>query len=78
MRLGEIERRVLHGANFTSGDQRGVDGSEAGGVELKNVGEDVAGAFAFEIEVAVIGEIGDGGLVGDGGVVDLEFVFVVG
>ncbi len=70
--LGEVEGRAGDRRELAGGDELGVDGGVAAGVEHEGVAEDVAGAG--EIEVGVVGEVDDGGLVGGGGVVDAQLV----
>ena len=72
--LGEIERRAGDGLQFAGGDQVGVHGGEAVGIDHDFVAQDVAFALAGEVEVGVVGQVDDGRLVGGGGVVDLELV----
>ena len=62
------------GLQFAGGDQFVVDGGEAVGVDHHFVVQDVAFALPGEVEVGVVGEVDDGGLVGGGGVIDLELV----
>ena len=70
--LAEVERRAGNGLDAAYGDEAGVDGGVAVGVDVEDFAEDGAGAFAGEVEVGVVGEVGDGGLVGGGGVVDVQ------
>ena len=58
------------GAQLAGRDQRRVDRREAVRVDQQLVAEDVARALAGEVEVGVVGEVDDRGLVGRRRVVD--------
>lgn len=73
-RLGEVEARAFHGSEFAGRNERRVRRSVAIGIQHQDVIEDAAG-FA-EVEVGVVREIDDGGLVGRGGVIDAQLVAV--
>src|ERR1700734_3938726 len=72
-RFAKIKRSPVHGLQFAGGNQSGVDGSEARGVQSELMVEDVA--LSGEIEVRVIGEIQDGVLIGGGGILDAQIAF---
>src|SRR5262245_43223995 len=63
-RLAEIEGRAGYRLQLAGRNQRGIDRGVAIGVELQDFAKNVAAARAAQIEVAVVGEIDDGGLVG--------------
>src|SRR5208283_2346599 len=72
--LAEIERRVGDTLDFAGGNERGIYRRVIVAVELQDVLKDVAVALAFQIEVTVIGEVQNGGLVGFRRVLDLELI----
>ena len=71
---GEVDGGVFDGSDLAGGDQMGIDGRIAVGVDLHDVGEDVGFAGVFEVEIGVVGEVDGGGLGGGGEVVDAEGV----
>lgn len=74
--FGEIERRSLYRFKFSRRNQMFVHRCKAVGIDHDLVIEDVAIAFALQIEVAVIGQIDGSGFVGGRFVVDHEFIGV--
>ena len=56
-RRPEIEWRVFHRRDDPGGDERGVDRREAVAVYGEDVAENVAGAFAGEIEIGVLRQV---------------------
>ena len=73
---GEIEWRSFYRTEFPGRDQILVDRSEPVGVEREFVIQNVAGAFAGQVEITVLAQIDGRGLVGGGFVVDVQFVGV--
>ena len=74
--LGEVERGAGDGGEFAGGDEGGVHGKEAVGVEVCDVVEVFTGLVAAEVEVGVLGEVDGGGFVGGGEELDFEGVVV--
>src|SRR5437870_2175563 len=73
-RLPEVHRRPRDSAQLAGRDETGADGREAARAQGKAVAENVVSAV--EIEVAVVGEVADGGPVRRCLVIDLERVSV--
>src|SRR2546427_663919 len=73
-RLPEVHRRPRDSAQLAGRDETGADGREAARAQGKAVAENVVSAV--EIEVAVVGEVADGGPVRRCLVIDLERVTV--
>ena len=72
--LAKIERSVGDTLDFASGNERGIDRSVIVTVELQDVLKDVAVALTRQVEVTMIGEIQNGGLVRFCRVLDLELI----
>src|SRR4029077_7805727 len=72
--LAEIERRVRDALDLASGNERRIHRSVTIAVELQDVLKDVTVALARQIEITVIGEVENGGLVSFSRVLDLELI----
>jgi hypothetical protein len=75
-RFREIEGRPGDGPEFAGWNEGGIDRREAIRVDEGEVAEDVAVSLAFEIEIAVIGEVDGRRCVGDGPILYPEGVVV--
>ena len=76
VRGAEVEGRAVDRGDLAGRDQTVVGRGEVAGVERQLMVKDRAGAFAGEVEVGVIGQVEEVGLVGRGLVVDAELVGV--
>ena len=72
--LSEIQGRALHAANFSRGDEVGIHRSEIAGMNGDLVPENIAFALTGKVEVGMIGQIDDRGLIRSGGIINLQFV----
>src|SRR5208337_2329306 len=70
--LTEVQGRPRNGAYLTSGNQISVSRCESRGKELQLVSEHGAASCPGHIEVSMIGQIQDGGLVGGGLILDSQ------
>ena len=70
--LREIEGRSVGLTAAPPSDERLVDGRELIGLDLRLVAQHVSGALARQVEVGVVRQVDDRGLVGRCGVVDPE------
>src|SRR5579885_936329 len=74
--LAEIERSAGDGPQLAGGNQPGIHGSKAIGVEREPVAENVTRTRSFQVPVCVIGQVYDRELVGSGSVIDAQLVGV--
>ena len=70
----EVEGRAVHRAQLARRDRGVVRRREARGIDLQAMAQDVAAAFAREIEVGVVRQVHNGRLVCDRIVVYAQFV----
>ena len=75
---GEVVWRSGYRGNFAGGDHRSVDRRVVVGIKGQTLIEDGTAALAGDIEVGVIGQIDDGGLVGVGAIFDPNNVAMKG
>ena len=72
----EIQGRALDRAQFSGRNQGRVNRRETVGVDHELVPQNVAAAFAGQVEVAVMGKIEGCGFVGDGMLVQNELILI--